>query len=297
MPVWAMRAFYAARVLALSTSVYVAGKAAGLAEGVDDRDVILNALIHAHHKGDAQPQRLQNTKESDRLERVAEIVLGATREYIDERIHVLESQVSVGLEEIDERAPSKIGTLKDLLRAKRKMGNPFTFVLTSSGDVNAFVSPFLPDHIIMHMGVFKELEPSDDELAFLIAHEIAHQLHDHPRRTLNLLGSALQAQLLVLSLLNPVGFLSLAVSMSFSIWFDGFYLRSNFRDREMEADKTGIEIMKRTTYDPVAARSIMDRLTVYCGSHRLFFHLRDWMDTHPRLEDRSKSITSVLEKS
>jgi Zn-dependent protease with chaperone function len=44
--------------------------------------------------------------------------------------------------------------------------------VTNSSNVNGYVTALCPRRVFITQGLFKKLEPTDDELAFLIGHEL-----------------------------------------------------------------------------------------------------------------------------
>ena len=56
------------------------------------------------------------------------------------------------------------------------------------------MSPYCPRHVFVHEGLLAELQPTADELAFLISHEISHVVHAHGNETMQ--RTAIAAQVL-----------------------------------------------------------------------------------------------------
>ena len=52
-----------------------------------------------------------------------------------------------------------------------RIAGEWTWLVTNSEGVNAFVSPYCPRHVFVHEGLLHALTPTEDELAFSIAHE------------------------------------------------------------------------------------------------------------------------------
>lgn len=135
-------------------------------------------------------------------------------------------------------------------------------------------------------GLLTQLQPTDDELAMVIAHELAHQLHDHGSRTLQHGVEGALLQLLVLSLLDPTGLLELAVSATMQL---GSYVSRRQFDRECEAeaDATGLDIVTRACFDPVAAARMMSKFVELDPDRS-----SAWLRSHPLAATRLKRLLS-----
>ncbi len=116
--------------------------------------------------------------------------------------------------------------------------------------------------ISVYTGLLEALQPSDDELAAVIGHEIAHALRDHGAETYSTrrrntgvargLGAVLSVGIAVATGVNVSGSVG-AVSQAGA---EAFANLPNSREQEAESDRIGLELMARAGYDPAAASSL-----------------------------------------
>jgi len=111
----------------------------------------------------------------------------------------------------------------------------------------------------IYTGVIRKLNLSDDEIAQIMGHEIAHALLGHGRERMSramamqggvLIGSIVAGQ--DLSALTPVANIALTLP--------------NSRTGETEADRYGIELAARAGYDPRAAVRLWEKMSAASGN-------------------------------
>jgi predicted Zn-dependent protease len=187
---------------------------------------------------------------------------------------------------------------KRLLSAIPPTGRQFTFFLVNNPHINAFALP--GGYIGVHTGLLTAAH-SESEVASVLSHEIAHVTQRHIARFFErgsqmtwpalaaLLGSA------ILATANPsAGMGAMAATM-------GAAQQSaiNFQQQqEKEADRIGIDTLRRADYDPHAMAAFFERLLEnerYNGSRMPEF-LRSHPLTSSRVADakhRDKVVKSV----
>ena len=131
------------------------------------------------------------------------------------------------------------------------------FGAIESDAINAFAMP--GGYILVSTGLLKILE-SEDELAFVLAHEIAHVSRRHHYQIVLRQRLAEQASRELQSAVVGDDMAKLA-SASGQI-----YARGLDKGAEFEADRLGVEIMTRAGYDPIAALGVLERLLKFKGS-------------------------------
>jgi predicted Zn-dependent protease len=156
--------------------------------------------------------------------------------------------------------------------------------LLGSRDLNAFCMP--GGKIAFYYGILAELQLSDDEVAMIMGHEMAHALREHARERMgkNLglrVGTSLASALLGLgntgdALLNMGAQL---VSLKFS------------RSDESEADVVGLDLAARAGYDPAAGVSLWQKMMGAAKGAP-----PAWLSTHPSGASRIKEIEDHLPK-
>lgn len=155
-----------------------------------------------------------------------------------------------------------------------------------SPQINAFCMP--GGKIAFFHGILDRLKLSDDEVAMVMGHEMAHALREHARARLaktRLTGFGAQAlsQLLGLGDLGNAGLSAGAqlLTLRFS------------RGDESEADLIGMELAARAGYDPRAGISLWQKMAAAAKRTP-----PQWLSTHPastkRVADMKGQMGRVL---
>jgi Zn-dependent protease with chaperone function len=161
-------------------------------------------------------------------------------------------------------------------------------------DMNAYSSSFYtPNTVMVYRGLLLCLT-SDDELAAVLGHEIAHITLDHTRKALvhtnghRVAGGALATAAILGSVVVPVAPLLLipAKKMLHTHNTPGFS-----RQQELEADRVGMDIMVRAGYNPLAMETVLVKLGG--DSDRV---LTQWWVDHPLGTERLNAVRAHLEK-
>ncbi|NML16264.1 M48 family metallopeptidase [Azohydromonas caseinilytica] len=154
--------------------------------------------------------------------------------------------------------------------------------LLGSKELNAFCMP--GGKIAFYYGILQQLQLSDDEVATIMGHEVAHALREHARERMGksaatqLGAGALSALLGLGNLGNQVlGMGSQLLTLKFS------------REDESEADIVGMELAARAGYDPAAGVSLWQKMMAVSRGEPLAF-----MSTHPAGETRIRDIQARL---
>jgi predicted Zn-dependent protease len=155
--------------------------------------------------------------------------------------------------------------------------------LLGSRQLNAFCMP--GGKIAFFSGILDALKLSDDEVAIVMGHEVAHALLEHARERLaksagTNLGLRLGAAWLGLGNAGDLaaqGLASLA-SLKFS------------RDDESEADALGLVLAAKAGYDPRAGVTLWGKMTAQTGGKAP----PQWLSTHPAGQTRIKDIEARL---
>jgi predicted Zn-dependent protease len=157
-------------------------------------------------------------------------------------------------------------------------------VLTSQ-EVNAWCMP--GGKIAVYTGLIDKLKVTDDELAAVIGHEIAHALREHARERAS-------EQMAVGSVIS-VGSALLGVGdfgqQGAQYAYMGLVGLPNSRGHETEADRIGVELAARAGYDPRAAVTLWQKMAKTGGSEPPKF-----LSTHPSSADRSSDLTDYSQR-
>jgi len=149
----------------------------------------------------------------------------------------------------------------------------------SSKDVNAWCMP--GGRMAVYSGLIEKLKVTDDELAAVMGHEIAHALREHGRER----ASQAAAQGMVLSVGGALLGLGDSSVQLAQIITDVTINLPNSREHEVEADRIGVELAARAGYDPRAAVTLWQKMGQAGGSAPPQF-----LSTHPSPQNRQKDL-------
>jgi predicted Zn-dependent protease len=182
---------------------------------------------------------------------------------------------------ISRRLIAQTGTFRPDAAAWRWEVNVF-----QSDQVNAFC--MAGGKIGIYSGLITKLNTTDDELAAVMGHEIAHALREHVREAVSR-EAGTQLVLGGLGALTGIEGLAKLGSVVTQVTFD----LPRSRDAETEADRIGVELAARAGYDPRAAISLWNKMGQVSGGGPPKF-----LSTHPspatRQEDLTKTSAQVL---
>lgn len=144
-------------------------------------------------------------------------------------------------------------------------------------------------HVGINLGMLALLGADEPALAALIGHEIAHLQQNHQqirdtRKTTTQTASNLIGMALVVAGL-PLGDV---VADSAATLVERGYTR----DEEREADRLGLEMMRRAGYDPTGAVRLHEKLAASGGGAALPF-----LSTHPGSQERAATMRALAREA
>ena len=151
--------------------------------------------------------------------------------------------------------------------------------LIGSKQLNAFCMP--GGKIAVYSGLLETLKLTDDEVAIVMAHEVAHALREHARERmakseLTNLGVSLLGQKIGDGRFNGV------------FQAGGSLLTLKFsRSDETDADIVGLELAARAGYDPRAGITLWQKMGAGKAPPQ-------WLSTHPSGKNREQEIARHL---
>lgn len=156
-----------------------------------------------------------------------------------------------------------------------------------SPEVNAWCMP--GGKIAVYPGLIEKLKISDDELAAVMGHEIAHALREHAReRASQQMGTGIVAAGVdLLGALYGVEGLGKIANTGLQL---GIGLPHS-RTQETEADRIGVELAARAGYDPRAAVVLWQKMGQVSGGGPIKF-----LSTHPSRDDRQKDLLDYSQR-
>ncbi len=155
----------------------------------------------------------------------------------------------------------------------------------SSDELNAFCMP--GGKIMFYSGLIDKLRLTDDEIAIVMGHEIAHALREHVREQVSQAMAAQSAINLGTSLLGlGSGAADIAATS-----YKAFVATKFSRTDESEADRIGLELAARAAYDPRAGISLWKKMIKASEGSQ---SPPEFLSTHPAEENRVQEIESLL---
>lgn len=159
--------------------------------------------------------------------------------------------------------------------------------LLNSPTVNAFCMP--GGRIAFYNGILTKLNLTDDEVAAVMGHEIAHALREHARAQAgkNTLTQGLSR------VVGAVGSAYLGVDprlgdVAAGVFSQGAALKFS-RSDESEADLVGIDLAARAGYDPRAGVALWQKMAAINKNQPISF-----LSTHPTGSDRIKNMNDHM---
>jgi len=156
--------------------------------------------------------------------------------------------------------------------------------LIGSPQINAFCMP--GGKIAFYTGILNKLKLTDDEVAMVMGHEIAHALREHARERMGKnaatgVGANLIGQVLGLGQVGQLvtNYGAQLLTLQFS------------RSDESEADLVGMELAARASFDPRAGVSLWQKMSAASAGAP-----PQWLSTHPSGNTRIGDIELNLPK-
>jgi predicted Zn-dependent protease len=136
----------------------------------------------------------------------------------------------------------------------------------------------------LYTGLVNKIQPTDDELAQVLGHEIAHALAKHSAEKMSV-AMASNAGILAVGVFTDVGELALSgAAMAAAVAVQ----MPNSRTAEAEADRIGIELAAKAGYDPRAAATLWRKMSESGGSRP-----PEFLSTHPSPENREQRLMEL----
>lgn len=180
-----------------------------------------------------------------------------------------------------------LATGEKILRATGDGPTP-EFVVIASATVNAFA--FFNDKqptIALSLGMIRLLSTDEDAWAALFGHELAHLRLEHLRGMKDRREKAEIASSIAGVVLSVIGLPFASVAADASVALAD---RAYSRDDEREADRIGLEYMRRAGFAETGAISLQQRLLTIRGGTSIPF-----LSTHPSGEERIENLRQLIQ--
>jgi predicted Zn-dependent protease len=163
---------------------------------------------------------------------------------------------------------------------------PWEVHVISVDEVNAWCMP--AGKMAMYTGLITKLNATDDEIAAVTGHEIAHALREHARERISRqMGT--QMTVGIVGALFGIGQMGQSVAGTVA---DVTLNLPNSRTHEVEADRIGVELAARAGFDPRAAVALWEKMAKQSGGNQP----PKWLSTHPPHQDRINDLRAYAEK-
>src|SRR5258706_4239180 len=151
--------------------------------------------------------------------------------------------------------------------------------------VNAFC--MAGGRMAIYTGLLEQLKPTDDEVAQVMGHEIAHALANHTQERMSIamtsqVGLELAAFALGGRQGGDLGLTGAQLAAVYAIQLP------NSRESESEADRIGIELAARAGYDPKSAVTLWEKMEKAGGKGRPQF-----LTPHPSRHNRRERLAEL----
>ncbi len=155
----------------------------------------------------------------------------------------------------------------------------------NSNELNAFCMP--GGKIMFYSGLIRQLGLSDDEIAVVMGHEIAHALREHSREQVSQ-AMAAQTAIGIGAALFGLGEGSAQLA---NAGYEALIASRFSRNDETEADRIGLELSARSGYDPRAGVTLWQKMIrASQGGGRP----PQFLSSHPAEANRVQQIEALL---
>jgi len=155
----------------------------------------------------------------------------------------------------------------------------------NSAELNAFCMP--GGKIAFYSGLIRQLNATDDEIAIVMGHEIAHALREHSREQVSQ-AMAAQTAIGIGAALFGLGEGSAQLA---GAGYQALIASRFSRNDETEADRIGLELAARSGYDPRAGVALWQKMmNASKGGGRP----PEFLSSHPAEASRVQEIEALL---
>jgi predicted Zn-dependent protease len=135
-------------------------------------------------------------------------------------------------------------------------------------------------------GLLLKVDPTDDELAQVMGHEIAHALANHTAERMSV-AMASQLGVVAAGILLDQSATTIAAGVAAAQVAVNL---PNSRQAEAEADRIGIELAAKAGYDPQAAVTLWQKMAVVGGGKGP----PQFLSTHPSDATRQQALAKLV---
>jgi len=188
----------------------------------------------------------------------------------------------------DPRILKRVDTITGRLIAQAIIMRPATNqwewsvqVIDDPKEVNAWC--MAGGRMALYTGLLQKIDPTDDELAQVMGHEISHALANHTAERMSVaMASQLGALAVGIASDSAAGMAAAQGTAMVALTLP------NSRTSETEADRIGIELAAKAGYDPRAAATLWQKMGKVGGSGPPRF-----LSTHPAPDNRQATLAAL----
>lgn len=179
--------------------------------------------------------------------------------------------------------------MKPYAERENKTGVPFAWEITvlKSDELNAWAMP--GGKMAFYTGLVEKLKLSDDEIAVVMGHEMAHALQEHGKsdRTVSTVTG-------IAATIGSIGLQTVGIQTNYGgvdlvgAIADLGVNKPFSRSQETEADEVGLMLMAKAGYNPSSAPNLWTKMSQATGGGSSIF------STHPSNEDRQENLARLV---
>jgi Zn-dependent protease with chaperone function len=159
--------------------------------------------------------------------------------------------------------------------------------LLNSEEVNAFCMP--GGRIAFFSGILNKLKLTDDEVAAVMGHEIAHALREHGREQMGKATATSVGARVGGALISSIFGIDPRITGTVADWGTQLVVLRFSRDDEREADLVGLDIAARAGFDPRAGVALWRKMAALNKREPIKI-----FSTHPGGEERITQIQNHM---
>jgi predicted Zn-dependent protease len=175
---------------------------------------------------------------------------------------------------------------------ERARGWKWEVNLIGSNQVNAFCMP--GGKIAVFTGIIDKLQLTEDELAMVVGHEMAHALREHARERMGKSAVTQGAARVGGAVLGAIFGIDPNITDMVARGTASLLNLKFSRGDESEADLVGMELAARAGYDPRAAITLWKKMGQQAGKNAP----PEWFSTHPagttRIAELERNLPRVM---
>ena len=138
----------------------------------------------------------------------------------------------------------------------------------------------------IYTGLIDKLDASDDEIAQVMGHEIAHALANHTAERMSVaMATSIGVVAVGMAADNHRGAALAGAALAAKLAIE----LPNSRTSEAEADRIGIELAAKAGYDPHAAVTLWQKMAKLGGGG-----VPQFLSTHPAPENREQTLRALI---